>query len=108
MKRFYIFAIALLLSLGAAAAPKEYKFTEASALTLTGQLFTDNPNPYHRLDTVRFKGFSKGENRLVREAAGLACAFRTNSTVITVKTQYLSPRSIDNIPSETTDDDHWL
>lgn len=96
MKRFYIFAIALLLSLGAAAAPKEYKFTEASALTLTGQLFTDNPNPYHRLDTVRFKGFSKGENRLVREAAGLACAFRTNSTVITVKTQYLSPRSIDN------------
>ena len=37
----------------------EYTFTEASDLTLTGKLFEDTPNPYHRVDTVRFKGFTK-------------------------------------------------
>ena len=69
----------------------EYDFTEASDLQLTGKLFGDIPNPYHRVDTVKYKGFTKTENLQVRESSGIACAFRTNSTVITVKTEYATP-----------------
>ena len=36
-------------------------YTEASDLTLVGKLMA-TPNPYHRVDTVAFKGFTKGEN----------------------------------------------
>lgn len=66
----------------------EYTFTEASDLTLTGKLFEDTPNPYHRVDTVRFKGFTKGENSQVRCSAGLAVLFKTNSSTISVQTNY--------------------
>lgn len=69
--------------------PVKYKFTEASDLTMVGKLMTDTPNPYHRVDTVRFKGFTAGENKQVRMSAGLAVAFRTDSKTITVKTKYL-------------------
>ena len=66
----------------------EYTFIEASDLTLTGKLFEDTPNPYHRVDTVRFKGFTKGENSQVRCSAGLAVLFKTNSSTISVQTKY--------------------
>ena len=62
-------------------------FTEASDLTLTGKLM-DTPNPYHRVDTVQFKGFNKGENKQVRNSAGIAVAFRTNTKSISVLTEY--------------------
>ncbi len=84
----------LMLSLAAVTAsaqnnPVKYRFTEASDLTLVGKLMTDTPNPYHRVDTVRFKGFTAGENKQVRMSAGLAVAFRTDSKTITVKTKYI-------------------
>jgi hypothetical protein len=66
----------------------QYRFVEASDLTMVGKLMTDTPNPYHRVDTVRFKGFTKNENAQVRMSAGLAVAFRTDSRTITVKTKY--------------------
>jgi len=62
-------------------------YTEASDLTLTGKLI-DTPNPYHRVDTIRFKGFTKSENNQVRNSAGIAVAFRTNSPTISVLTKY--------------------
>lgn len=65
-----------------------YKYVDASTLTITGKLFPDTPNPYHRIDTVRFKGFSKGENLQVRESSGLAVAFRTDSPYIRVKAKF--------------------
>ena len=64
----------------------EKKYTEASELTLTGKLFTDTPNPYHRVDTLVHKGFTKSENLQVRESSGIAVAFRTNTSSIYVKT----------------------
>ena len=90
--------LAASLSLGAQT-PKDvkYVFTEASDLNLTGKLFNDIPNPYHRVDTVRFKGFTKGENLQVRESSGIACTFRTNSSTISVKTVYGTP----TFPSNT-------
>jgi len=69
----------------------KYTFTEASDLTLTGKIFTDTPNPYHRVDTVKHKGFTKAENLQVRESSGIACAFKTNSSTISVTTVYGTP-----------------
>lgn len=66
----------------------KYTFTEASDLTLAGKLFNDTPNPYHRVDTVRYKGFTKSENQQVRESSGITVVFRTNSTTVSVKTEY--------------------
>lgn len=91
MKR--ISAILVLVSFAAAAmaqTPKdvEYQFTEASDLNLIGKLFNDTPNPYHRVDTVKFKGFTNGENNQVRCPAGLAVLFKTNSSTISVKSEF--------------------
>ena len=40
---------------------QDLRYTEASDLTLVGKLFPDTPNPYHRVDTVKYKGFTKSE-----------------------------------------------
>ena len=66
---------------------QDFVYTEASGLTLTGKLM-DTPNPYHRVDTVKFKGFTKGENNQVRNSAGIAVAFKTNAKTIAVLTEY--------------------
>ena len=57
-------------------------------MTLAGKIFPDTPNPYARIDTVRFKGFTKTENSQVRMSSGISVAFRTNSTTISVKATY--------------------
>ncbi|MGM9768178.1 MAG: SGNH/GDSL hydrolase N-terminal domain-containing protein [Candidatus Cryptobacteroides sp.] len=75
-------------SLFAGAQTAGYKFIEASELNIIGKIHPDTPNPYHRVDTVKFKGFTKSENNQVRCASGLAVVFKTNSTAITVKTEY--------------------
>ena len=70
--------------------PKDvkYSFTEASDLTLIGKLFPNTPNPYHRVDTVKYKGFTKSENLQVRESSGIAVVFKTNSSTISVKSEF--------------------
>lgn len=91
-KNVILLALALCgLVASAPAFGQKYVFTEASDLQITGKLFYDTPNPYHRVDTVKYKGFTKTENLQVRESSGLACAFRTNSTSISVKTEYATP-----------------
>lgn len=90
-KRIILAVVAALVCLSAPAqTPKnvKYRFTEASELTLTGKMFPDTPNPYHRIDTVKYKGFTAAENFQVRMSAGIACMFKTNSTVISVQTEY--------------------
>ena len=91
MKR--LFTIILLAGISfvlSAQTPKNvtYTFTEASELNLIGKIIKDTPNPYHRVDTVKYKGFTKGENNQVRSSAGLAVLFKTNSSVITVLADY--------------------
>ena len=60
------------------------RYVEASDLTLVGKLM-DTPNPYWRVDTVRFKGFTRTESNQVRCGAGLAVAFRTDSPLIALR-----------------------
>lgn len=80
--------IAVLLSLTFTGyAQSKYKFTEASDLTLVGKIM-DTPNPYHRVDTSKYKGFTKTENFQIRCSSGLAVLFRTNSKSITVQAEY--------------------
>ena len=86
MKRIVV-VIALLLST-AAVYGQDKVWTEASDLTLIGKLFPDTPNPYHRIDTVKYKGFTKNENAQVRMSSGIAVCFVTDSPFISVKTNY--------------------
>ena len=94
MKRIRLLSAASMLFLAVSAlsarTPEkvEYVFTEASDLTLTGKILEDTPNPYHRVDTCRYKGFTSGENIQVRCSAGLAVLFETNSSTISVKPEY--------------------
>ena len=88
MKQILI-AAALIFSLTVAAQTKPgHYYTEASELNLIGKLFNDTPNPYHRVDTCKFKGFTRGENDQVRSSAGIAVLFRTNSKSIAIKSEY--------------------
>ena len=65
-----------------------YCYTEAAELTLAGKIFPDTPNPYHRVDTARFKGWTEWQNFQVRSASGIMVAFRTNSTAIQLRPEY--------------------
>lgn len=92
MKKFFsAFVIAAACFVCAAQTPKDvkYVYTEASDLTLVGKLMPGKTqNPYHRVDTALYKGFTKRENILVRMSSGMACAFKTNSTSISISTVY--------------------
>ena len=90
MKRILIFAALLMYFSAAAQNSKDsgFTFTEASSLNLIGKILEDTPNPYHRVDTCRYKGFTRSENEQVRCSAGLAVLFRTDSPVISVKGEY--------------------
>lgn len=92
-KTITILALALLSAIALAQTPKnaEYKFIEASELNLIGKLFPDTPNPYHRVDTIKYKGFTAGENYQVRCSAGIAVLFKTNATSISVMTKFSEP-----------------
>ena len=65
-----------------------YSFTEASDIGLCGKMFYDTPNPYHRIDTVKYKGMTKGENFQARCCPGITVMFSTDATAISVKTQW--------------------
>ena len=91
MKHLILLLATAVLSVGALAQTPEkfnYVFTEASELNLIGKIHDNTPNPYHRVDTVKYKGFTIMENRQVRCPAGMAVLFKTNSTVISVKTDF--------------------
>ncbi len=95
MKKLIV-AIACLIA-GVSAFGQERQWTEASDLTLIGKLFPDTPNPYHRIDTVKYKGFTPAENLQVRQSSGLAVCFVTDSPYIYVKTDYATPNNSVNI-----------
>lgn len=82
MKKLFLI-LAALLPITAAA----QTLTEASDLNIIGKLI-DTPNPYHRVDTVKYKGFTNTENKQVRCASGLAVLFKTDSPYIQLTTEY--------------------
>ncbi|MBR1926626.1 MAG: hypothetical protein IJ840_02580, partial [Bacteroidales bacterium] len=87
MRHAWLILLVIGFSIKTAGQTPSYVYTEASTLTLTGKLM-DTPVPYHRVDTVKFKGFTKSENNQVRNSSGIAVAFFTNSPSISIKTVY--------------------
>ena len=75
---------------------KDIRYVDASQLTLIGKALP-TPHPYHRIDTVAFKGFSKSENQQARCSAGLAVVFRTNSPQIDLLPLYKWEYRNDNV-----------
>ena len=88
MKKIFTLFILTAVAVSLNAQKPKYVFTEASNLNLIGKIHKNTPNPYHRVDTVKYKGFTSGENTQVRCSAGLAVLFKTNSTSIAVKPEY--------------------
>lgn len=88
MKRLLLLPL-LAIAVVASAQNAEYVYTEAAELTLVGKLMPGKTaNPYHRVDTCLYKGFTKRENLLVRMSSGMACVFRTNSRSLSILTRY--------------------
>ena len=68
---------------------QNYEYTEATDLTIIGKLMPGKTqNPYHRVDTTIYKGFTVRENQLVRMSSGMGCVFSTNSKSLKVLTSY--------------------
>ena len=86
MKRILLIAALAAFAITASAADK-WSRTEVSTLTMVGKAF-DTPNPYHRVDTVKYKGFTAGENLQCRVPAGLAVLFKTDATKIGVSADF--------------------
>ena len=88
MKKLFFAFVLLLVAEGTQAQDITWNDgVEASSLTLVGKAF-DTTNPYHRIDTVRYKGFDKEENTMCRQSAGLAVLFRTDATDIGVSMEF--------------------
>lgn len=66
------------------------KFVDARQLTLGGKLMPTPANPYHRVDTALYKGFTRGELEEVLQPTGLTVFFRTNSSRVDVRAVYNS------------------
>jgi len=89
MKKTLLILAFLAMALCAAAQTKNYVYTEASDLTLVGKLMPGKTsNPYHRVDTSIYKGFTPRENQMVRMSSGMGCVFRTDSRSINVKAEF--------------------
>lgn len=88
--RFLIIA-ALFLSLAAYAQEDDsvkYKYVDAAKLTVVGKVFNDTPEPFHRLDTEKFKGFNDKEKTLMTYSSGIAIAFKSDSPSISIIPTY--------------------
>ena len=85
MKKFFITVV---LALSCVLSVSAQKQTEASTLNLIGKPFESTPNPYHRVDTLVYKGFNRTENRQLRCSAGMAVLFKTNTRNIQITTRW--------------------
>lgn len=110
MKRIFTIIIAL-ASLSVLNA-QEYRYTDAQSLTLVSKLLPTK-NPYHRIETSGYEGFTSGEATQCRQSAGIAIAFRTNSDYIGVDVKYttLSSRldmGVAGFDLYIKKDDQWI
>lgn len=88
MKKFISLCLLAFVCFASYAADEiKWNRVEASTLTLVGKAF-DTPNPYHRIDTVKYKGFTAHENNQCRVSAGLAVLFTTDADRIGVSVDF--------------------
>ena len=82
---FFTFALCLCAHICFAQA---YRYTDAQKLTVVSKLLKTE-NPYHRIDTKNYTGFTSGEVTQCRQSAGIAIAFKTNSDFIGIDAKYV-------------------
>lgn len=85
MKRLVILIAAMVCAVAAYSQDEssvEYKYVDATKLTVVGKVFNDTPQPFHRLDTEKFQGFNEKEKRLMTYSSGIAIAFKSDSPSI--------------------------
>lgn len=89
MKKILFIAALLTAGVVCFAQQPAYEYTEAADLTIIGKLMPGKTaNPYHRVDTTLYKGFTRRENEMVRMSSGMACVFKTDSKSISIITKY--------------------
>ena len=89
-KTFFLIAALLCVSVLNAKDDKtvEYKYTDATKLTVVGKVFNDTPQPFHRLDTEKYQGFNDKEKKLMTYSSGIAIAFMSDSPSISIIPKY--------------------
>ena len=87
MKKLFVVLAAFAALCSSSYAADKWNRMEVSELGLMGKAF-DTPNPYHRIDTVKYKGFDKRENEMCREPAGLTVMFKTDAEKIGVSVTF--------------------
>lgn len=92
-------ALVLLMTPFRTDAKVEWTRVEASELGILGKPFADTPNPYHRVDTVRYKGFDKTENLQCRVPAGYTVLFKTDADRIGISVEFGEIRDYDPFAS---------
>jgi len=94
MKRLIYTILAAVISIAAfgQSPSQELKWTEASDLGLVSKMMPTS-NPYWRVDTARYHGFTKVENNQVRCGAGMSVAFKTDAREIWIRVRCRSPYS---------------
>lgn len=86
-----LLVIAALLA-GVCAGAKNWTRVEASELGILGKALP-TPNPYHRIDTVKYKGFTVSENKQCRFPAGYTVMFKTDAPEIGISAEFGNVRS---------------
>ena len=71
-------------------------YTNAETLTLVGKI-AETKNVYHRIDTVLYSDLPPNVKRLLTNSAGLAIAFKTNSSVISAKWCVTKSKAANNL-----------
>lgn len=91
MRRYFALLLVFIPLISSALEPTDtHRWVEASDLTMIGKLM-DTPNPYWRVDTTVWKGFTSTENKQIRCSAGLGVVFRTDSRNIVIEIERRAP-----------------
>lgn len=84
----FIWFLSVLCGAVSAQVPQDMVYHDALEFNLIGKMMDRTTNPYHRIDTLKYKGFTKSENEQVRSTSGLAVVFKTNSPAIYLRACY--------------------
>ena len=90
MKRILIAIVCAAMFFSVSAQEKkasDMNYVNATELTMLGKM-CKTTNPYHRMEVDNVEGITKTEAKLLKQASGLAIAFKTNASAITVKAKY--------------------
>jgi len=88
MKHILTLFAALAIAFSVWAQDKPLRYVEATDLNIIGKAFYDTPNPYHRIDTEKYLGFTAGETNIVHCTSGLAVLFKTDSKTVVTSTKF--------------------